>query len=80
MRLAREHSLAGGPVLADCPKQDVRHLIKFGQSCQTNLQTGIVNADDDSGTSGNPPSQIDTGSVCPIAGRGVDAQTKRSSG
>ncbi len=45
------------------------------QTCQTNLQTGIVNADDDSGTSGNPPSQIDTGNVCPIAGFGVDART-----
>jgi hypothetical protein len=30
MRLAREHSLAGGPVLADCPKQDVRNLLKIG--------------------------------------------------
>ncbi len=32
MRLAREHSFAGGPVLPDCPKQDVRPLIKFGFS------------------------------------------------
>jgi hypothetical protein len=32
MRLAREHSFAGGPALADCPKQDVRNLLKFGFS------------------------------------------------
>ena len=32
MRLAREHSFAGGAVLADRPKQDVRNLLKFGFS------------------------------------------------
>jgi hypothetical protein len=32
MRLAHKHFIAGGPVLADCPKQDVRNLLKFGFS------------------------------------------------
>ncbi len=45
-------------------------------SCRPNLQTGIVNADDDSGTSGHPPTQFDTGLICPIGGFGIDAQTE----
>ncbi|HTQ35690.1 MAG TPA: alkaline phosphatase family protein, partial [Steroidobacteraceae bacterium] len=44
--------------------------------CRNNLLTGIVNADDDSGTGGHPPGQIDTGSICPIGGFGMDARTE----
>jgi phosphatidylinositol-3-phosphatase len=41
--------------------------------CQTNLQTGIPNADN---AGGNAPYPIDTHSVCPISGVGTDAQTE----
>jgi phosphatidylinositol-3-phosphatase len=43
------------------------------QNCQTNLQTGIPNADDNLGTA---PYPIDTNNVCPIAGEGTDAKTE----
>jgi phosphatidylinositol-3-phosphatase len=41
--------------------------------CQTNLHTGIPNADN---AGGNAPYPIDTHSVCPISGVGTDAQTE----
>jgi hypothetical protein len=41
-------------------------------SCTPNIATGVVNADDGGG---NAPVQVDTGSVCPIWGRGTDAAT-----
>jgi phosphatidylinositol-3-phosphatase len=42
-------------------------------SCSPNIDTGIVNAD----SAGTPPSgvRIETGTVCPIAGTGKDADT-----
>jgi hypothetical protein len=43
------------------------------RGCQTNLQTGIVNADNDSG---NYPHPIESGNVCPISGAGTDAATE----
>ena len=45
-------------------------------SCKSNLQTGIVNADDYSGANGHPPARIDSGNICPISGYGFDAQTE----
>jgi len=42
-------------------------------SCQTNLETGIPNADN---AGGNNPYPIDTNNVCPIAGEGTDALTE----
>ena len=42
-------------------------------TCQTNLQTGIPNADNGGG---NAPYAIDTNNVCPIAGVGTDAVTE----
>jgi hypothetical protein len=42
-------------------------------NCQTNLHTGVPNADNDSG---NAPYPIDTNSVCPISGSGTDAVTE----
>jgi phosphatidylinositol-3-phosphatase len=41
-------------------------------NCSPNLATGIVNADNGGG---NAPVPIDTGTVCPIAGVGQDAET-----
>jgi phosphatidylinositol-3-phosphatase len=41
-------------------------------TCQTNLATGMPNADNGGG---NAPIPIDTGTVCPIAGSGMDAAT-----
>src|SRR5271157_5121314 len=38
--------------------------------CTTNLQSGLVNADD---AGNNAPVPIETGTVCPIAGTGKDA-------
>src|SRR5262245_47005528 len=40
--------------------------------CTPNLQTGLVNADN---AGGNAPVPIETGTVCPIAGTGTDAET-----
>ncbi|HKM68232.1 MAG TPA: alkaline phosphatase family protein [Candidatus Acidoferrum sp.] len=40
--------------------------------CTTNLQSGLVNADD---AGNNAPVPIETGTVCPIAGTGKDAET-----
>ena len=42
-------------------------------ACQTNLHTGIPNADN---AAGNAPYAIDTGNVCPISGIGTDAATE----
>jgi hypothetical protein len=42
-------------------------------SCQTNLSTGIPNADN---AGMNAPYPIDTGDICPIAGSGTDAVTE----
>ncbi len=42
-------------------------------NCQTNLHTGIPNADN---ISGHAPYPIDTNNVCPIAGVGTDAVTE----
>lgn len=42
-------------------------------SCQTNLQTGIPNADNGGG---NNPYPIETNNVCPIWGEGTDAVTE----
>jgi hypothetical protein len=44
----------------------------WGASCSSNLETGIVNADN---AGGNAPVQVDTGSICPITGTGHDAET-----
>ena len=41
-------------------------------ACTPNIVSGIVNADNGSG---NAPVQVNTGSVCPIAGAGTDAET-----
>jgi hypothetical protein len=43
------------------------------RTCQTNLQTGIPNADNDGG---NAPYAIDTNNICPISGTGTDAVTE----
>jgi len=40
--------------------------------CSPNIATGIVNADNNGG---NAPVPIDTGNVCPISGKGQDAET-----
>ena len=50
-------------------------------TCQPNLATGIVNADDDIAfpptgiAAGTAPVPVDLGNVCPIAGVGTDAAT-----
>jgi hypothetical protein len=41
--------------------------------CSPNIVTGIPNADN--GAGGAPPITIDTGNVCPISGKGKDAET-----
>lgn len=41
-------------------------------TCTPNLQSGLVNADN---AGGNAPIPIETGTVCPIAGTGHDAET-----
>jgi phosphatidylinositol-3-phosphatase len=41
-------------------------------SCVPNIASGLVNADNGGG---NAPVPIETGNVCPIAGRGTDAAT-----
>jgi len=41
-------------------------------TCTPNLATGVVNADNGGG---NAPVPVDSGSVCPIAGSGTDAET-----
>jgi phosphatidylinositol-3-phosphatase len=41
-------------------------------TCNSNIETGIVNADN---AGGNAPVPVDTGTVCPIAGVGKDAAT-----
>lgn len=41
-------------------------------SCSPNIETEVVNADDNSGAA---PVPVDTGSICPISGRGTDAAT-----
>lgn len=41
-------------------------------TCNSNIETGIVNADN---AGGNAPVPVDTGKVCPIAGIGKDAAT-----
>jgi hypothetical protein len=43
------------------------------RNCSTNLQTGVPNADNDSGTA---PYPIDTNNICPIAGTGTDTVTE----
>lgn len=44
----------------------------WGSDCSSNIETGIVNADNGGG---NAPVQVDSGSICPIAGFGKDAET-----
>ena len=45
-------------------------------SCSPNIVTGIVNADDGGGTKApGVPAKLDTGTICPIAGSGMDAAT-----
>ena len=41
-------------------------------SCSPNIVSGVVNADNGGG---NAPVQVDTGKVCPISGKGTDAET-----
>ncbi len=41
-------------------------------SCSPNIETGVVNADDNSGAA---PVPVDTGAICPISGTGTDAET-----
>jgi phospholipase C len=43
------------------------------RTCQTNLQTGIPNADNDSGTA---PYPVESNNICPISGTGTDAVTE----
>ena len=43
------------------------------RTCQTNLQTGIINADNDSGAA---PYPIESNNICPISGTGTDAITE----
>jgi hypothetical protein len=43
------------------------------KGCSPNIATGIPNADN--GLGGTPPITIDTGNVCPIFGKGTDAET-----
>jgi phosphatidylinositol-3-phosphatase len=43
------------------------------KSCSSNIVSGIPNADN--GAGGTPPIAIDTGNVCPIIGKGKDAET-----
>ena len=43
------------------------------RTCQPNLATGVVNADNDSG---NAPYPIESNDVCPISGSGTDAPTE----
>ena len=44
----------------------------WGSACAPNIATGIVNADNGGS---NAPVPIDTGNVCPITGKGMDAAT-----
>jgi hypothetical protein len=47
-------------------------------SCTTNLQSGVVNADNNAGGiagAPTPPGPIETTDVCPISGSGKDAET-----
>jgi hypothetical protein len=44
-------------------------------SCTPNLQSGLLNADNNAGGTPPPPVPIETGSVCPIADAGKDAET-----
>jgi phosphatidylinositol-3-phosphatase len=49
------------------------HAPNWGSTtCTPNISSGIVNADD---FGGPPPVTIETGSVCPISGTGMDAET-----
>jgi hypothetical protein len=41
-------------------------------SCDPNIESGVVNADDGGG---NAPVAVETGTVCPISGTGMDAAT-----
>ena len=41
-------------------------------SCSPNIATGIVNADSGGG---NAPVPVETGTICPISGTGIDAAT-----
>jgi len=42
-------------------------------NCQTNLETGIPNADNDGG---NAPYPVSSSAICPISGNGTDAATE----
>jgi phosphatidylinositol-3-phosphatase len=44
-------------------------------TCTPNLQSGLVNADNNAGGNPPPPVPIETTSVCPISGKGKDAAT-----
>src|SRR5579863_653656 len=44
-------------------------------SCTPNLASGLVNADDGAGSAVPAPVAIETTTVCPIAGSGMDAAT-----
>jgi phosphatidylinositol-3-phosphatase len=44
-------------------------------ACTTNLQSGLVNADDGAGSAVPVPVPIETTTICPIAGTGMDAAT-----
>ncbi len=44
-------------------------------SCTPNLQSGLVNADNNAGGNPPPPVPIETTSICPISGTGTDAAT-----
>jgi hypothetical protein len=44
-------------------------------SCTPNLQSGLVNADNNASGTPPPPIAIETSSVCPISGTGKDAAT-----
>ena len=45
------------------------------RTCTPNLQSGLVNADNNAGGNPAPPVPIETTSVCPISGTGEDAAT-----
>jgi len=45
------------------------------QTCTPNLQSGLVNADNNAGGNPPPPVPIETTSICPISGTGQDAAT-----
>lgn len=44
-------------------------------TCTTNLESGLVNADNNAGGNPPPPVPIETTSICPISGTGQDAAT-----